>query len=131
VLWLNAVGAKADAVETALREAGLPFFRSRPAPLEQLGPLLVTADAHLITLSDAFVGYVLPSKVYGCIASGKPIVFIGSERSDVHHMCVQSSNPYYRIAMGDAAELARVLDRLADDRSTARAGNSAGTAGPE
>ena len=131
VLWLNAVGAKADGVETALREAGLPFFRSRPAPLEQLGRLLVTADSHLITLSDAFVGYVLPSKVYGCIASRKPIVFIGSERSDVHHMCVESSNPYYRMAMGDAAELARVLDRLADDRSAACAGNSAGTAGPE
>ena len=84
-------------------------------PLEQLGRLLVTPDAHLITLSDAFVGFVLPSKVHGCIASGKPIVFIGSERSDVHRMCWESWNPYYRVAVGDAAELARVLDRLADD----------------
>lgn len=123
VLWLNAVGTKADGVEAALRRAGLPFYRSRPVPLEQLGALLVTADSHLISLSDAFVGYVLPSKVHGCIASRRPIVFIGSERSDVHHVCVESSNAYYRIAMGDAAGLARVLDRLADDRNTARAGH--------
>src|SRR4029453_369859 len=95
----------------------------KPVPLEQLGPLLVTADSHLISLSDAFVGYVLPSKVHGCIASRRPIVFIGSERSDVHHVCVESSNPYYRIAMGDAAELARVLDYLIDDRGAAHAGH--------
>src|SRR5262249_39073363 len=62
-LWLNATGAKADLVERALRDAGLPVHRSRPVPLEQLPRLLVTPDAHLITLRDAFVGYVLPSKV--------------------------------------------------------------------
>lgn len=131
VLWLNAVGTKADGIEAALRKAGLPVFRSRPVPLEQLGPLLVTADSHLISLSDAFVGYVLPSKVHACIASRKPIVFIGSERSDVHHVCVESSNLYYRIAMGDAAGLARVLDRLADDRNTEHAGHERRSGGPD
>jgi hypothetical protein len=116
-LWLNAVGTKADGIEAALRKAGLPFFRGRPVPLEQLGPLLVTADSHLISLSDAFVGYVLPSKVHGCIASRKPIVFIGSERSDVHRLCAQSHNSYHRVAVGDSVGLARVLDHLAEGRA--------------
>ena len=87
VLWLNAVGAAVDQIEAFLREENLPYLRSDLLPLEQLASLLITPDAHLITLSDAFVGYVLPSKVHGCIASRKPILFIGSDRSDVHRLC--------------------------------------------
>jgi hypothetical protein len=116
VLWLNAVGAAADAVELALRQHELPLVRGRPVPLEQLGRLLVTADSHLIALSDAFVGFVLPSKVHGCIASRKPIIFIGSERSDVHRLCAESATSYLRVAVGDADGLARGLDRLAVGR---------------
>ena len=52
-----------------------------------LASLLVTADAHLITLSDAFVGFVAPSKVYGCIESRRPILYVGSDRSDVDLLC--------------------------------------------
>ncbi len=43
------------------------FIVPAPVPLEQLPPLLIAADVHLITLRDAFVGYVLPSKVHACI----------------------------------------------------------------
>ena len=69
--WLNAVGAKADRVESELRTRGLPVYRSKPVPLEILPQLLLAADVHLITLRDAFVGYVLPSKIHACIESGK------------------------------------------------------------
>ena len=50
----------------------------RPVPLDRLAALLLAPDAHLITLRDEFVGYVLPSKVYGCVASGRPVLFVGS-----------------------------------------------------
>ena len=71
VLWLNAVGAAVDPIEALLREENLPYVRTHLVPLEKLANLLVTPDAHLITLSDAFVGFVLPSKVHGCVASNK------------------------------------------------------------
>src|SRR5262249_6227092 len=87
--WLNATGAKADLVEQETRKAGLPICRSRPVPLEQLPRLLISPDAHLITLRDPFVGYVLPSKVYGCIQSGRDILYVGSPRSDIHLLCSQ------------------------------------------
>ena len=67
VLWLNAVGSAAGAVAKAVSRSRLPMERSTPVPLDGLARLLVTPDAHLIALSDAFVGFVLPSKVYGCI----------------------------------------------------------------
>jgi hypothetical protein len=115
VLWLNATGAKADRVEKILRDLELPVHRTRPVPLGDLARLLVTPDAHLITLRDEFVGYVLPSKVYGCIRSGRPVLFVGSEASDVDLLCRERmpSGRYRRMAVGDAAGVAAALEDLA------------------
>jgi len=115
-LWLNATGAKADLVEGLIREEGLPLHRGRPVPLDQLPRLLVTPDAHLITLRDPFVGYVMPSKVYGCIESGCDILYVGSEKSDVHLLCTQHLPPtaYRRVAVDDAEHVAEALEAIAD-----------------
>lgn len=123
VLWLNAVGAKAGAVEAALRADGLPLVRGEPVPLDRLASLLVTPDAHLITLRDAFVGFVLPSKVYGCVASQKPVLFVGSEASDVHLLCAGADGlTYERVDVGDVARCAAALERLADGIGERRLG---------
>jgi hypothetical protein len=113
-LWLNATGAKADKVEEILRREGLPVHRSRPVPLDLLPRLLVTPDAHLITLRDEFVGYVLPSKVHACVRSGRPVLFVGSDQSDVHLLCAEGLPPgrYRRIDVGDAATVARALEEI-------------------
>lgn len=113
-LWLNATGAKADRVEEILRRGGLPVHRGRPVPLDLLPRLLVTPDAHLITLRDEFVGYVLPSKVHACILSGRRVLFVGSERSDVHLLCARSLPPerYRRAGEGDPAAVAQALDEI-------------------
>lgn len=118
VLWLNADGTFADRFEEAVRGRGLPIHRGRPVPLEQFCNLMVTADAHLITLKDEYVGLVVPSKVYGCIASGKQIFFVGSERSDVELLCQeQCPTRYERASIGDAAAVAGALERIADAAS--------------
>ena len=65
--WLNATGAKADRVKRSFDERGMSVYRSSLVPLDDLPRLLLAADVHLITLRDAFVGYVLPSKVHACI----------------------------------------------------------------
>lgn len=114
-LWLNATGARADEVERALRSEGLPFFRSSPVPTADLAALLVTPDAHLITLRDEFVGLVLPSKVYGAVASGRPILFVGSAESDVHAICAgEASGGYWRAAVDDPQAVAAAFEELAD-----------------
>ena len=113
-LWLNATGSRADLLEQALRQDRLPFVRSRPVPLHELPNLLVTADAHLITLLDEFWGYVLPSKVYGCVESRRPVLYIGPASSDVHLLC-SSRMPrgsYTRADVGDAESVYRALEEL-------------------
>jgi hypothetical protein len=113
-LWLNATGSKADIVEQQLRKAGIPVVRSQPGPLEELPRLLVTADAHLISLREEFSGIVLPSKVFGCIASRKPILFVGPASSDVHLLCRNADLPAYEhVGVGGIVGFGAALDRLA------------------
>lgn len=115
VLWHNAVGSAAGTVADALRQLKLPVVKTSPVPLDHLAQLLVTPDAHLITLLDAFVGFVLPSKVHGCINSNKPILFVGSKQSDVHLLCSERvSSHYQQIEVGDVESCFVALERLAD-----------------
>jgi hypothetical protein len=114
-LWLNATGRNADKVEAQLRSAGVPCVRTGTVALDQLPALLVSADAHLITLRSAFSGIVLPSKVYGCIASGLPIIYVGPKRSDVHLLCSeQVPRAYTQMEPGDVASFVRALERLVE-----------------
>jgi hypothetical protein len=73
-------------------------------------------------LRDEFVGYVLPSKVHGCIESGRDVLYIGSPRSDVHLLCSQHlpAERYRRVDTGDVAGVARELEALAAVAAAAR-----------
>lgn len=116
-LWLNAIGAGADVVEQRLKAEGLPVVRGRPVPFGDLGRLLVTPDAHLITLRDGFVAYVIPSKTYGCIASGKDVLYIGSPESDVDLICREGQREgqrYIRTDVGDVEAAFQALETLAE-----------------
>ena len=113
-VWLNAAGKHADLVQQLLAARALPHARSNPVALDQLPGVLAAADIHLITLSDAFVGYVLPSKVYACIESGRPVLFVGSADSDVHLICSERVAPgrYRRVDVGDPQGVLRALAEL-------------------
>ncbi len=114
-LWINGWGARADRLAQDLERAGAPVARTAAAPLEDLARLLVSADAHLVTLRPAFAGYVLPSKIYACVASGKPILFVGPAASDVDLICRQATGlDYRRIEPGDVAGFQAALEALAD-----------------
>jgi hypothetical protein len=109
--WLNATGAKADRVEHKLRSRGVPVYRSSLVPLDDLPRLLLAADVHLVTLRNSFVGYVLPSKIHACIESGKRVLFVGSQNSDIHLLASQalSSDRYCRVDVGDVEGLVIAL----------------------
>ncbi len=113
-LWLSATGAGAEILAARFQASGLPFHRSPPVPLERLAALLRAPAAHLVTLRDAFVGFVLPSKIYACVESGKPVLFVGSASSDVDLLARPAPAGYWRVDCGDAAGFAVALEALAD-----------------
>jgi colanic acid biosynthesis glycosyl transferase WcaI len=56
----------------------LPFF-----PGSKIPSVLAAADAHLITIKRGLEGVVVPSKMYGILAAGKPIVAVAPAGCDV------------------------------------------------
>ncbi len=74
-------GAQRGHVEALAREANnvrfLPFF-----PANKILSVLAAADAHVITVKRGLEGVVVPSKMYGILAAGKPIVAVAPEETD-------------------------------------------------
>jgi UDP-N-acetylglucosamine:LPS N-acetylglucosamine transferase len=44
---------------------------------------LAAADAHIVTVKRGLEGVVVPSKMYGILAAGKPIVAVAPRETDV------------------------------------------------
>lgn len=55
----------------------LPFFPGNKVP-----SVLAAPDAHLITVKRGLEGVVVPSKMYGILAAGKPIVAVAPRETD-------------------------------------------------
>jgi colanic acid biosynthesis glycosyl transferase WcaI len=55
----------------------LPFF-----PDNKIPSVLAAADAHVITIKRGLEGVVVPSKMYGILAAGKPIVAVAPRETD-------------------------------------------------
>jgi hypothetical protein len=124
-LWLSAAGAGTEELAGRFVAERLPFHKSAPVPLAKLSGLLRAPQAHLVTLKDRFVGFVMPSKIYACLASGRPVIFVGSSTSDVDVLARSARVGYWRVSCGDAAGFAAALEQLAD-----RVGTSATPSGP-
>lgn len=66
--------SKNQLVQRASREhlANVAFLPHQPAT--QLRYSLASADVHLVSLADGLGGYLEPSKVYGVLAAGRPVL---------------------------------------------------------
>lgn len=58
-------------------------------PRDQLRYSLALADVHVLTLKTEMVGVAVPSKLYGIMAAGKPVVMVGPEASETGCVIVQ------------------------------------------
>ena len=75
-------GAQRDSMQIAAKDipniSFLPFF-----PGSKIPSVLAAADAHVVTVKRGLEGVVVPSKMYGILAAGKPIVAVAPEACDV------------------------------------------------
>jgi glycosyltransferase involved in cell wall biosynthesis len=81
-------GAQRPQIEAAAAGSGnirfLEFF-----PASKIPSVLAAADAHVITVKRGLEGVVVPSKMYGILAAGKPIVAVAPRETDVASLGVQ------------------------------------------
>jgi len=52
-------------------------------PREILHLTLSVADVHLVVLDPRMEGFIVPSKIYGILAAGRPLIFIGSKEGEL------------------------------------------------
>jgi len=112
-------GAKRPALERRVREQGLPNVRFFPyQPKSGLRESFASADLFVVSLKRGLAGCIVPSKLYGILASGRPYVAAVDEASEVaaitrRYDCGLVSGP------GDAAVLAEKILALYRDRALA------------
>lgn len=110
-------GKKKAQVEAFVRERGLANCILAPyQPRERLEQLLAAADVHLASLSDGVEGIMVPSKVYGMMASARPSVFIGPAASEVARAIAEAGGGAV-IACGGVGDLVDCIARYAADRT--------------
>jgi len=68
-------GVKKPALEEQVRQLGLTNVRFLPyVPKEQLYESFASADVFIVSLKKGLAGYIVPSKLYGILAAGRPYV---------------------------------------------------------
>jgi colanic acid biosynthesis glycosyl transferase WcaI len=85
-------------------------FRDRAGLNESLN----LADVHLLSQLPAFTGVVVPSKLFGILAVGRPAIMVGPADAECARI-LREHDAGLVVPNGDAAGLVAAIDRLRDD----------------
>jgi colanic acid biosynthesis glycosyl transferase WcaI len=119
-------GKRKGEVERFVTENSLANCIVAPVqPRERLGELLSAADAHLVTLREPSLGLMVPSKFYGILGAGRPVLYVGPPSSEVGRS-IDETESGFRFDIGDAKGLTERIRAMAADR---RIGEEAGANG--
>jgi len=123
-------GAQRERLEA--EAAGIPNVRFLPFfPGSKISSVLAAADAHIITVKRGLEGVVVPSKLYGILAAGKPIVAVAPRECDAVSLGEKAG---FAISADpdDAGEFAAVVGEIFRDARKLRAmGEAALAVAPE
>jgi colanic acid biosynthesis glycosyl transferase WcaI len=108
-------GARTRDLQQAVTQAHLGNFQFQGyQPAHLLADNMAAADIHLVSLRPALEGLIVPSKVYGILAAGRPVLFIGDTGGDVAQL-IREHRCGISIAVGAGAQLAQALRSLQAD----------------
>lgn len=114
-------GARRPALEREVERRGLANVRFLPyTPKDRLHGSFASADAFVVSLKAGIEGYIVPSKVYGILAAGRPFVAAVDESCEVaaiarDHACGVLAQP------NDPDSLAASIVSLYDNPREAQA----------
>jgi glycosyltransferase involved in cell wall biosynthesis len=78
------VGDGAQRAQLEAAAAGCPNVRFLPFfPASKIASVLAAPDAHIVTIKRGLEGVIVPSKMYGILAAGKPILAVAPRETDV------------------------------------------------
>ena len=119
-------GVRKAALESKARSRGLFNLRFIPhQPKEKLLEPFASADLFVVSLKKGLSGYIVPSKLYGILAAGRPFIAAVEETCEAaliakQHACGLQAEP------GNAADLAdKILSLYKDHALAQRMGQNA------
>jgi len=121
-------GVKKSELEQRAQSLGLTNVMFLPfMPKDRLGESFAAADVFVVSLQRGLAGYIVPSKLYGILASGRPFIAAVEESCEVAsiatgHDCGIVVEPGHPQALADAIRVCRAdRTRLARLGANARA----------
>jgi colanic acid biosynthesis glycosyl transferase WcaI len=113
-------GARRDYLKKYCRERGIENVSFRPyCSRRELGASLAEGHVGLVTQLSQTSGSVVPSKTYGIMAAGRPVLYIGPPDTTPAQNIVRYDCGW-RIDPGDINGLVRLLKTLEIDRESVR-----------
>jgi len=113
-------GGKREKIGKMVADLGLKNVLFLPyQPKENLRYSLACSDVSLVSLDEGVEGLSVPSKYYGILASGRPVIALMAERSEVA-MSVRESGCGYIVPPGNPEALAERIRYLFDHPDAVR-----------
>jgi len=113
-------GARRAGLEEFCRVEGIGTAEFRPsASRSELGRSLAEGHVGLVTQIPETVGAVVPSKTYGIMAAGRPMLYVGPQGATPARV-LEGHGCGWRIEPGDVAGMVQLLRRLEQDRALVR-----------
>jgi colanic acid biosynthesis glycosyl transferase WcaI len=108
-------GALLDELKTRLGEHGMSNCLFKPyQPREQLPLSLTLPDVHLVILKPEMEGLIVPSKIYGVMSAGKPMLYIGNTEGEVASLVLEQGIGEV-VAEGDSGALVSHILNMKDN----------------
>ena len=87
---ITGAGAQAAALRRSVESEGFTNFVFQDhQPPALLSDSLAASDIHMVSLLPSLEGLIVPSKIYGILAAGRPALFIGDVRGTVGRLVRQ------------------------------------------
>jgi glycosyltransferase involved in cell wall biosynthesis len=74
-------GNAAEELREWMQKSDAPVTFAPMVPTDRLAARLSAADIQIVTLRESWTGTVIPSKFFGALAIGRPVLFVGSPES--------------------------------------------------
>src|SRR5436190_4040851 len=101
-----------------VRSRNRPNVRWLPyQPFDQLRFSLAAGDVHIVSLGDPMVGIVHPCKVYGAMARGRAILYLGPPESYLTEM-MDEADFGWQVRHGDVAGAVAVIRQILEAESS-------------
>lgn len=109
-------GSRRQQMESFCREHGVANALFRPySSRAELGASLAAGHLGLVTQLPQTCGSIVPSKTYGIMAAGRPLLYIGPREATPARL-IERFQCGWQVNPGDIASLANLLERLNSER---------------